>query len=430
MGDGAVRMTCQYLIQRGQTFSYRRGVPTDLRQFYPGPFIVVALKTKDKKTAMLKAEAVNTATERQWDDLRDPEKTIYAQASLNLPSKLSYAELFAEGQRAAMLYNLDQWEAEQYRKMHPVEVAPTPEPQTDRTMMKALELYLHLHDNGQKPRFIYTTSMPVKRAVELIGDKPLPDWSRKDTRDVQDMFLKDLKTKTVRVYINTISAVVNRAIHEWELTCRNNFSALDIKNEGKDAKVVEDYTLQELETIAAASKAKDDDIAWAVGLQLALGARISEVVQLRAEDIFLDAAIPYVKLCAHQDLGQAHKTDEASRDVPLTGLGIWAARRALMNSQGHKGWLFRFGLSKGQGQRLINLWLKELLHGTVKRSHSFRHSLQTRLARAGVLEGIICQIIGHADKGKSAVSAGYFHGYELAQLRDALNLVAIPAASA
>jgi hypothetical protein len=170
-----MRMTCQYVTGRPgcKTLSYRRGVPTDLRQFYSCPFIVIPLKTKDMKVAAIKAEAVNAEIEQLWEDLRNPETTILAQGRLSLKPTLPAIQLRQAGYEAGKLWQLYNYAG----RGEPVEVEkPAPEPKTDQTMSKALELYLHLHENGQKPRFIYLASMPVKRAIEIIGDKPLPDW--------------------------------------------------------------------------------------------------------------------------------------------------------------------------------------------------------------------------------------------------------------
>jgi hypothetical protein len=152
--------------------------------------------------------------------------------------------------------------------------------------------------------------------------------------------------------------------------------------------------------------------------------RVSEVVQLRADDLILNGPIPYVKMCEHIELGHTRKTSESRRGVPLVGIGIWAAQQALEQSGGHDGWLFRFGKRKGQGQRLVNLRLKELL-GTEKRSHSFRHSVETRLTRAEVSQEIIDAIVGHASKTKSRIASGYFHGFKLETLRDALEKITV-----
>jgi hypothetical protein len=268
-----MRLTFPYLILRGGSYSYRRRVPADLREFYPSDFIVQSLKTRDKKTAMVRGEAINSATERLWEDLRDPEKTIIAQGQLKSKPTLDQASLREAGFAAGMLWNLHRY----VEKDEPVE-PPTPE----HTISDALELYLGLHENGTNKRFIHDMHLVIDRVIAVAGDKPLAAYTRQDARKVSETFLASMKSTSARVYINKISAVINKAKVEWQLSCVNPFSSLDIRNEGDDAKVVEDFTLPELEKIAAACLHRDDDVAWVVALQLATGANRMLVLLMTA----------------------------------------------------------------------------------------------------------------------------------------------------
>jgi hypothetical protein len=53
---------------KGWVVENRRRIPQDLKQLYSGDFIVQSLKTRDKHGAMIKGEALNTATEKLWDN--------------------------------------------------------------------------------------------------------------------------------------------------------------------------------------------------------------------------------------------------------------------------------------------------------------------------------------------------------------------------
>ena len=71
-------------------------------------------------------------------------------------------------------------------------------------------------------------------------------------------------------------------------------------------------------------------------------------------------------------------------------------------------------------------WLMKVIPGTPKRSHSFRYAVETRLTYAGVAQSKIDSILGHESKTKSAIASGYFGGWKLEQLRDALQTIALP----
>jgi hypothetical protein len=75
----------------------------------------------------------------------------------------------------------------------------------------------------------------------------------------------------------------------------------------------------------------------------------------------------------------------------------------------------------------MGLWLAKVLPGTPKRSHSFRYAVETRLTYAGVSQSIIDSVLGHESKTKSRIASGYFGGWPLVQLRDALETIALPA---
>jgi integrase len=248
-------------------------------------------------------------------------------------------------------------------------------------------------------------------------------------RMVADGFLARMKTKSARVYLSKISAVFNRAIREWGLTCANPFASLDIRNEGRDAKMIEAFTLPELQTIASACIADDTEVAWICAMQMATGARVQEISRLRVTDLRLDGEIPHIKIREHYALGRGVKTQGSERDVPLVGIGLWAAGRALSQSGAHRGWLFHLGTlsSDGAGSDRVGKWLTHVLPGSTKRSHSLRHAAVTRMTVAGASQDIIDEIVGHAATTKSKVAAGYAHGYPLAMLRDALALISLPA---
>jgi integrase len=424
-----MRMSFPYLILRGASYSYRRPVPSDLRQFYPGNpdkryCIVQALKTRDRHVATIKGEALNKTIERLWADLRDPEKTIYAQGALNLKPTLSEAELFAEGQRAAMLWNLDRYEREQYRKAQPEPV----EVEDAHTLTDALALYLKLHENGTHPTFIKTMGRSISLVTDILGDKPLADYSRQDARKVADKLALTMKSKSLRTYLSRICAIVNRGLTEWQLSCTNPFAKIDIKHEGRDAKKVETFSADELALIADACWTTDDEVAWISAMQMATGARVQEISRLRVDDVILDHAIPHIKIREHYGLERTIKTDASERDVPILGLGFWAAQHALMQSSGHSGWLFHTGeLNKNEGANKVNRWLKKL--GFSKASHSFRHTVIDQLRdNIEIPEKLAERIVGHA---KGSMHDQYGAGYSLERLRDALQTIApaVPAAT-
>ena len=176
-----------------------------------------------------------------------------------------------------------------------------------------------------------------------------------------------------------------------------------------------------MQTISHNCYRLNDDIRWIVGLQLATGARLAEVVGLRKEDILVDqTSIPFVFIRQHLKLGRTLKTPGSERKVPLLGLGLWAAQQA-MAADNNSDWLFpRYAkahdIRATHASNTINKWFRESLH-IEKTSHSFRHAMRDLLRNSGCPEAVAKRLLGH---GTKTVSESYGQGYQLPILHDAL----------
>jgi len=306
-------------------------------------------------------------------------------------------------------------------------VNPPPKAPT-HLLSQARDLYTSLHDR-EDAAFISNAARCVAWVTDTVGDKPLEDYSREDARAVSEAISEGGKRKsmTVKVYLAHVVAILNRGIKEWDLTCPNPFAGLDIRNQGKDAKKIVPFTLDELETIRAACIERNDPLAWLTLMQLGTGARLGEIGFLRVDDLRLDDEIPHIVIQEHTELGRTLKNTPSARAIPMVGVALWACRQAAANP-GPDGWLLKYGakfksrLGKDMERRLL-----QILPGTTKRSHSFRYAQETRLTLLGVQQGIIDRLAGHVDQSKTRIASGYFGGFPLGMLQDALQKIALPA---
>jgi len=163
----------------------------------------------------------------------------------------------------------------------------------------------------------------------------------------------------------SINAVFNSGRREFDIQCLNPFEKMVIPHEGHDTIKRVPFTIQELRTISAACRKLDDDIRWIVGLQLATGARLAEIVGLRKEDILFDAtsSIPFIFIRQHLKLGRSLKTPGSERMVPLFGISLWAAQQAV-SQDNPSGWLFpRYAKDKDiratHCSNTINKWFRD-----------------------------------------------------------------------
>jgi hypothetical protein len=123
------------------------------------------------------------------------------------------------------------------------------------------EEYLRHHPKGDKPSFIKVVNLGVDAVLKCVGNLPLEQYSRNHAITVRDHLLsRGNRTTTVRRRLDTINAAFNHGIRERGLGIHNHFSRLTIPREGMDASKRASFTIPELQTIARATRAKDDDI--------------------------------------------------------------------------------------------------------------------------------------------------------------------------
>ena len=117
------------------------------------------------------------------------------------------------------------------------------------------------------------------------------------------------------------------------------------------------------------------------------GYRLMEGANLLPEEIVLDHQIPHLHF---RGAFASLKTQSAYRQIPLVGVSL-AAFRAYPG--GFPTLRDDPNLSARLNRFLTNAGLRETPQHTV---HSLRHSFSSRLARAGVYENLIAELMGHS----------------------------------
>lgn len=295
----------------------------------------------------------------------------------------------------------------------------------------ALEVYLKLHKRGQALKFKADAERVFAQVYTTIGDLPLTECRRDHAHKlVEAMLSKGNKTQTVRRNLNTVVAVYNKGLKEFDIHGRNNpFEALSIPDEHQDTKERLPYTAEELRKVAEACRKKDDTARHIIALQADTGARLAEIAGLLRSDVVLNGPVPHIIIQPHPKLGRTLKTPNSERKVPLVGEALWAAQRALAaplkRDMSPSVWLFPRYLRDGELKAVyagntINKWLKTLLKND-KTSHSFRHSMRDRLRHAKVPKEIQDIIGGWEER---SVGQGYGEGYSLEVLHEHMLKVA------
>lgn len=290
------------------------------------------------------------------------------------------------------------------------------------TLSEALDTYLEVHERGNEDKWRKNIEHYWGLFIDHAGDVALISVSRDDVKSyIQKRLNAGKKTGTVEKELAIISAIFNKARIEKSINCINPFERQKIPNAGKDVKKKLVLSKEQLQVVIKAAIAKNDDIRAIVLLQAATGARISEIVGLRVEDVAKLSGITYLKLQTHNDEhGERRlKNANSSREVPLVSFAKAAAVQLANDAKSN--WLFpRYISETGEvlgthASNTVNKWLNQQVSGLT--SHSFRHTLKTYL-REVTTKALNDEITGHVS-GDTADQYGL--GVSLKMKLDALN---------
>jgi integrase len=364
----------QYLWLKGSIYYFNRRVPKDVMGHYKSSRIVICLKTTRKDTAARSARSIAQRLEDYWMSLRLANLDIPAFHLLrDEPQKLSQSSCM--------------------------------------TLSEALELYLRLKGVNKGKVFRRGAERNIQSVVDVLSDRPLDEYSSSDAAAYRDYLLKrGLTTNSVKRNFATIRSVINLAIQEHGLDCRNAFSKVYLPDLD-DAKKRKPIPIENIREIQQECMSIDDEARWLVALISDTGMRLSEAAGLHIDDIKLDCEIPHIDLKPHSWRGL--KTRGSQRQIPLVGASLWAAKRVKETNAASPYAFPRYTSPKGtnanSASAAINKWLKPRVpEGCV--IHSFRHSLRDRLRAVQCSSDMIDQIGGWSTAG---VGQSYGEGYSL-----------------
>jgi len=266
-----------------------------------------------------------------------------------------------------------------------------------------------------------TVTRAFKRVYASFGDLPIGDCRRKDVGAlIKSLLDAGLKTATLSRELGVVRTAIGELLveHELTLSVSNPFTDLKIPKLRQDAKKRPAYTPEQQVIVRAFVSSKDSVTTNAIGLLLDTGARLSEVIGLRCEDVILDALIPHILIVEHEK--RSLKTSHSTRKVPLVGYSLVAAKQALAASSGD--YLFPCYMKKerianGTASNTLSQVLKKLECPTVQ---SLRHTMRTRLRNADVPVPLVEEILGWND---SSMAAYYGEQTALENMADQLKKV-------
>lgn len=292
------------------------------------------------------------------------------------------------------------------------------------TLSDALELYLEVHPKRTDEKFVTYTKRAFATVTTAISDKAIQELSRQDAHEyVAKEQQRGNKTGTIRRRLNVIKSVIETYLREKEIDRKNPFASVPIPTEGADEKKRRPFSEDELKTLFAACKEKDDEVRWLIAILGDTGARLAEVAGLALDDIKLDAETPHVVIQPHRWRSLKNKSSE--RVVPLLGHALWAAQR--VREKAMKGQRFAFprytsaeGTKADIASATIAKWIRGM--GIEHTAHELRHTMADRLREVQCPEDIRFAIGGWASKD---IGSKYGKGYSLRVMAEWLSKVAI-----
>ncbi len=204
----------------------------------------------------------------------------------------------------------------------------------------------------------------------------------------------------MRRELNSICAVFNLVYEEHEIDHFHRFRKLNIPNFGLDSEERDDFTSDQLDLLRDVVGGSDNKTEQIIGLLIDTGMRSSEAVGLASADVNL-GRIPHVVL--HKNPMRRLKNRSSQRIIPLVGSSLSAAQCLDLSEE----WVFSRWLKTDRGKDTANANVNNRLHRILgpgsPTSHSFRHTLATRLRSVECPEYMRKELGGWA----SSVSESY-----------------------
>lgn len=419
------------LVQKGRTWWFRRRVPERYRSVERRLEVSCSLKTDSRIEAERKAVRVWEEFEAGWEarlaghDL-DAEKRFDAARRLAEAKGFRYRPMrdIASGPFEEMMRRLEAIPV-QNGAYDPVAAAALlgVEPEPKIKVSRALELFWDISkadligkSDDQKRRWRNPRIKAVRNFIDVVGDRALDEINRADMRDFHDWWRDRIEAGEVQKGsankdFTHFRSVISRINEEHRLGLDIPFHGLSFKGEhtGKRPAFSEGWIKNRL--LAPGALDGLNPQARAIFLTMVnTGLRPSEIAGLTGATIHLDGGIPFVEVAPTD---REVKSRRARRKLPLVGVSLEAVRAFPDGFPRYR--------DSAEPSAAINKYLREAgLRETEDHTmYSLRHSFQDRIRRAGALDRVQKDMMGHRLSGED-----YGEGANLAEMLAVLDKIA------
>ena len=366
----------QYTFVKDSIYYFQKTVPVDLQHHYKSKRISFSLHTRSKRSADTASKAIVSKLYAYWLNLR--------LSTLDLP-------------------------ASHLLKSIPKVISNSNAP----TLIESLEVYLRLKGVGRSEYFNTTARRNIDYVIKCLGCRPIDQYTSADAAKYRDWLVeKGLASSSVKRVFSSVKAIVNLAINELGVDSKNPFAGVYLASRD-DAKKRKPLSSKSLKSLQVACMDADDDLRWLIALISDTGMRLAEAAGLHVDDIVL-GSVPYV--CVRPHAWRSLKTASSTRNIPLVGVSLWAAKRvkAASNSYCFPRYVDGVKCNSNSASAALNKWLKTSTNQDVV-IHGLRHTFRDRLRAVEAPLDMIDQLGGWS---LQSVGQGYGDGYSIEKLSE------------
>jgi len=268
------------------------------------------------------------------------------------------------------------------------------------------------------PSTLHEFKTAIKRFDEINGSLTVDDITSDHGRRFKDTLVASgLRSASVQKQLSCVKTLLAYAADNALITA-NPLARIRVQR-GKDQTNREDFTSDDLKKLFGSVERRSERY-WIMRLAQHTGMRLSEICQLRAEDVFKSEDIWCISV--NKDGGKALKTESSERVIPIHEAIL---NEGFLDFVPTEGRLFPSAKpdAKGNAGGLVSRWFTRYrrevgITSERKVFHSFRHTFITA-AREVMSEETYTKITGHST-GK--VNRGYGK-ISIRKLKQAIDLV-------
>ena len=309
-----------------------------------------------------------------------------------------------------------------------------PQPLDMTTVSEAFELYVskiafddqYNKSEAQRRAWRKTKQSSIDYFIQRMGDMPLRDITREIATEYRDWWqsrmgpqakgAKPFTPNTANRHIGNMRSLYQRYFkYRGQIDIEDPFRGFFFagKSTVKRASFSDSYVSSQILKPGLFDGLRIE-LRVIIYLLIETGARLSEIVNLRPEDIRLDHETPHIFIRAEQN--RELKTSDSEREIPLVGVALPAMRLC------PKGFDHYYDRSTLVSANLMKAFKqRDLLPSKDHVIYSFRHSFEDRMLEGGLDYGLRCALMGHKNNRPE-----YGQGGSVAYRRQQLLKIAHP----